>query len=394
MAKPKCKCLDPSSRRRGFGSLQVLPSGRHRARYTVPGTTEWVNAPGTFETHGEAEAWLAKAQADLLRGSWMPPDVKLTFSQYAEAWLAQRTVQGRPLKARTRAGYRRLLDEAIGPTFGLMPIRSISPAAVREWHGRMSATHPTKRAHAYTLLKTICATAVHDDLLIANPCRIRGASRVPRASKTEPATLDELNVIIDRLPQRYRLLVILAAWCALRFGELTELRGGDIDTRAGVLRVRRGVVWPDDVKDILASVFCHCASDRDDHLIDTPKSEAGVRDVNIPPHLLPAVREHILKVGAGKDGLLFPAARSRGHLRPSSLYRVYYPAREAAGRPDLRFHDLRHTGATLAAATGATLAELMARLGHSTPGAAMVYIHAAKGRDAEIAKALSKLAGQ
>jgi integrase len=56
---------------------------------------------------------------------------------------------------------------------------------------------------------------------------------------------------------------------------------------------------------------------------------------------------------------------------PSTLYRVFYPAREAAGRPDLRFHDPRHTGATLAAATRATLAELMARLGHSTPGAAM-----------------------
>ena len=77
---------------------------------------------------------------------------------------------------------------------------------------------------------------------------------------------------------------------------------------------------------------------------------------------------------------------------PSTLYRVFYPAREAAGRPDLRFHDLRHTGATLAAATGATLAELMARLGHSTPGAAMRYQHASADRDRVIAEALSKLA--
>jgi integrase len=68
------------------------------------------------------------------------------------------------------------------------------------------------------------------------------------------------------------------------------------------------------------------------------------------------------------------------------------PAREAAGRPDLRFHDLRHTGATLAAVSGATLAELMARLGHSTPGAAMRYQHAAADRDKVIAQALSKLA--
>jgi len=114
--------------------------------------------------------------------------------------------------------------------------------------------------------------------------------------------------------------------------------------------------------------------------------------VNIPPHLLPLVREHIANhAEPGRNGLLFPAANG-GHLAPSTLYRVYYPAREAAGRPDLRFHDLRHTGATLAAATGATLAELMARLGHSTPGAAMRYQHAAQDRDKVIAEALSELA--
>jgi integrase len=79
-------------------------------------------------------------------------------------------------------------------------------------------------------------------------------------------------------------------------------------------------------------------------------------------------------------------------MQPSTLYKVWYPAREAAGRPDLRFHDLRHTGATLAAATGATLAELMARLGHSTPAAAMRYQHAAADRDQAIAEALSGFA--
>jgi integrase len=101
----------------------------------------------------------------------------------------------------------------------------------------------------------------------------------------------------------------------------------------------------------------------------------------------------LLAHGVGRAGLLFPSAGDPDkHMRPATLYKVWYPARDAAGRPDLRFHDLRHTGAVLAASTGATLAELMARLGHSTPGAAMRYQHAAKGRDAEIAAALSKLA--
>ena len=81
-------------------------------------------------------------------------------------------------------------------------------------------------------------------------------------------------------------------------------------------------------------------------------------------------------------------------MRPATLAKVYYPAREKAGRPDLRFHDLRHTGAVLAASTGATLSELMTRLGHTTPDAALRYQHTAKGRDAAIAEALSKLAGK
>ena len=119
-----------------------------------------------------------------------------------------------------------------------------------------------------------------------------------------------------------------------------------------------------------------------------------MRTVAIPPHLIPVVKVHLHDhVGMGKDALVFRAATG-GHLAPSSLYRVFYPAREAAGRPDLRFHDLRHTGATLAAVSGATLAELMGRLGHSTPGAAMRYQHAAADRDQVIAAALSKLAGE
>jgi integrase len=110
------------------------------------------------------------------------------------------------------------------------------------------------------------------------------------------------------------------------------------------------------------------------------------------PHLLPLVKEHLREHAAmGRDGLLFPAQHGE-QLAPSTLYKVYYPARPKAGRPDLRFHDLRRTGAVLAASTGATLAELMARLGHSTPGAALRYQHAAQERDRVIAKALSVLA--
>ena len=110
------------------------------------------------------------------------------------------------------------------------------------------------------------------------------------------------------------------------------------------------------------------------------------------PHLLPAVKDHLAKHRRPRRTALPCRRDPTEHLAPATLYKVFYKAREEAGRPDLRFHDLRHTGAVLAASTGATLAELMARLGHSTAGAALRYQHAAKDRDKVIAKALSKLA--
>ncbi|MBW9211616.1 site-specific integrase [Mumia sp. zg.B21] len=190
-----------------------------------------------------------------------------------------------------------------------------------------------------------------------------------------PASLAELETIVEELPERYKLMALLAAWCAMRFGELTELRRKDIDLKDNRVKITRGVVRVDGK-----------------FIVGPPKSDAGVRDVAIPPHLLPAVKAHLKDhTRPGKEALLFPAADGGGHMAPSTLYKVFYPARKAAGRDDLRWHDLRHTGAVLAAQTGATLAELMGRLGHSTPGAAMRYQHAAADRDTEIARRLSAL---
>lgn len=123
-----------------------------------------------------------------------------------------------------------------------------------------------------------------------------------------------------------------------------------------------------------------------------PKSEAGVRDIAIPPNIVPAIKQHLAKhVGPEQDALLFPA-KNGGHLQPSTVYRHFYKAREKAKRKDLRWHDLRHSGAVMAAQSGATLAELMARLGHSTHHAALRYQHQAEGRDRAIAEKMATLA--
>ncbi|HEX2904888.1 MAG TPA: site-specific integrase [Jatrophihabitans sp.] len=356
-----------------FGSIRKLPSGRFQARYTAPdGLTR--NAPLTFDTKGDAETWLTTVRADMARGLWKPPELTteraLTVREYCDAWLADRD-----LRPRTREHYRKLLDQHILPTFGPIAIKAVSPESVRRWYATTATATPTTRAHAYSLLRAVCNTAVSDDLMAANPCRVRGAGQSKRIHRIEPATLDQLEKLVQAMPQRYRLMALLAAWCGLRFGELAELRRRDIDVKNGVIHVRRGVVRAGGQT-----------------IVGLPKSDAGVRDVAIPPHLMPMVREHLSsEITGGRDGLLFPA-RGGGNLPPSSLYKVFYPARAKAGRPDLRWHDLRHSGAVLAAQAGATLAELMARLGHSTPSAALRYQHAAQGRDAQIAARLSEMA--
>jgi integrase len=361
-------------RKQGFGNIRRLPSGAYQARYTAPDGTER-KAPHTFAAKAHASSWLAGQHADLSRGSWIDPlgavpvDRPLVLAEYADAWLV-----GRELKPRTRAHYRSLLDSRILPTFGSRVLGDITPIDVRLWHAGMDARKPTIRAHAYALLRTVFTTAVADDLVSANPCRVTGGGSTKRAKTIRPATLAELESLTAAMPVRLQLMVLLAAWCALRFGELAELRRSDVDMRRGTLRIRRGVVRVDS-----------------QIIVGSPKSVAGVRDVAVPPHLIPIIRRHLdALVGPHPDALLFPASDGR-NMSPNSLYWHYYPARQAAGRPDLRFHDLRHTGAVLAASTGATLAELMARLGHSTPSAAMKYQHAAADRDRVIADALSAL---
>ncbi|MDQ6875272.1 MAG: site-specific integrase [Actinomycetota bacterium] len=359
--------MTPRKRRpQGSGTVRQLPSRRWQARYRLPdGTLQ--SAPVTFDTKLDATAWLADYAVGVAIEPERRDDPPLT--DYADAWLA-----GRELKPRTRELYRGLLDDLILPELGRLKMSRVTPARVRGWYAALDVSTPTRRAHAYALLRTMFSSAVADDVLDANPCRIRGAGHARRKVQIRPATLPELETIVAAMPDRYRLMGLFGAWCALRFGELTELRRSDVDTKAGRLRIRRGVT--------------HVAGA---YVVGTPKSDAGARDVAIPPHLAGVVKAHLLEhTQPGRDGLLFPGA-SGEHMAPSSLYRVFYRAREKAGRPDLRFHDLRHTGAVLAAATGATLAELMGRLGHSTPAAAMRYQHASADRDQVIAAALSDL---
>ena len=233
-----------------WGSVDKLATG-YRARYVGPDGRRH-KAPTLFLSKRDARAWLALRRAEIISNAWTPPGAdrepapKITFSEYADQWLATRQVGGRPLKDRTREHYRKLLDEHLLPTFGALPLASITADDVRAWYARTLTGKPTMRAHAYGLLRTILVTAVSDGKIAVNPCVIRGASTSKRVHKVQPATVSEIGTIADNMPPQWSLMVLLAAWLALRFGELTELRRSDIDLSDEVVRVRRAVVRTSD----------------------------------------------------------------------------------------------------------------------------------------------------
>jgi integrase len=303
--------------RRQFGYIRKLASKRWHASYVGPDLARH-NAPHTFAAKLDAEAWLAAERRLIDSDSWIAPAGRRaaleaakppTLEEFANGWLESRT-----LRPRTRAHYRQLLDRQILPTLGGRRVDVITPTMVREWHTRLGSGTPTLRAHAYGLLRMILGAAVAEQVITANPCVLRGAGSSKTAHKARPATLAELAAIVEAMPDRLRLAVLIAAWCGLRFGELAELRRSDIDLKAGVIHVRRGVVRVDGKV-----------------LVGKPKSEAGVRNVALPPHLVGEVRRHLDEhVKWGKDALLFEGRDSGQQLATSSLYRHFYPAREAA----------------------------------------------------------------
>ncbi len=228
-------------------------------------------------------------------------------------------------------------------------------------------------AKAYTLLKAILNTAVEDEEIRRNPCRIKGAS-TPDTPERELIPLTKVLEILDVVPARYRALVLLATFTTLRWGELAGLRCTHLDLEAGVVRVVGALV----------------ELDGGTLLDDTPKSRASRRVVAIPPELIPQLREHVDAYSERvADGWVFVGPKG-ARLRRSSFRRIWNKARTTVGLPDVHFHDLRHVGNTLAAANGASLKDLMARMGHSSTRAALIYLHATHDRDQAIAKALGQ----
>jgi integrase len=362
-----------SAKRRRFGRIRRLPSGRFQARYSL-GDGRIRSAPATFTTEAEAERYLSTVETDLARGTWLDPEAgEIRLHDYAPRWLTERPVE---LQPRTAEIYEHLLRRHIYPTFGSTSLGRITSAAVRSWNAslRDAGVGAVTVAKCYRLLKAILATAAEDDLIPRNPCRLRAAG-VERSPERKPPSLAEIDLIVEVIEPRYRVLVLLGAWSGLRWGELAGLSRQRIDQLHGVVHVVEAMVQLKGGK----------------RYIGPTKSAAGRRTVAIPPHVRPEIEAHLATyVVADPTALVF--TKSSGvSLDRNNFHTMWRRATRAAGVPDYHFHDLRHLAATLAAVSGATTRELMHRMGHSSSRAALIYQHATEDRDLAVAAAMSKL---
>lgn len=382
--------------RSGFGQIARLPSKRYRARYRLG--EAWHNAPATFGAKVDAQGWLSAEHRLIETGGWTPPASRTeakrlaelereanTFGPFARAWLDGR----HDLRPTTRASYTTALLRHLLPTFGDLPLDQITTGRVRAWFNGYGDRTPTARAHAYQVLTSIMALAEDEEVIARNPCRIRSGGRSPVKREAEVLSLPELLALADAMPTKHRALTLLSGLCGLRFGEAAALRRRDLDLDNGTLSVARTSARAGGTKQA-----------------GPPKTAAGARTVAMPSLVVAALREHLAaSVVRGRDGLIFPGGDGK-LLAPTALYgrtaRVefrdgreypkaaygFHGAREAIGRPDLHWHDLRRTAATLGAQSGASVREMQHRLGHTTPTMALHYQSATAERDRAIADRL------
>jgi integrase len=417
-------------RHRRFGDVRKLPSGRLQIRYPGP-DGRMRTGPETYERTSDAEKALVLIEAQLTLGQWTDPERgKIKLADYAATWIDQRP----SLRPRTVDLYRWLLKKHIAPKLGGVPVGKITTAMIREWRAELlrNGVSVSMAAKAYRLLRAVLMTAVDEDKILSqNPCRIRGAGDENAAERPvlTVAQVFALSEQVGRRPvgniralpaggyrlrfrrygemrtspevygtraeaehalwkmadegradsvhdRRYLALVLLATFASLRWGEATALRRLDLDLEAGTVRVRAAFI----------------ERSTGEILLGPPKSKAGRRVVGIPQAIIPVLRKHLAIFAKDEPGaLVFPGVKG-GPLRRCNFNKMsaWPQAVKSIDAEGLHFHDLRHTGNTFAASSGARLRDLMARMGHDSERAALIYQHESHGADQAITDAIDR----
>ncbi len=408
-----------AGKREAWGRLRKLPSGRWQVRYPGPDGITYTartddDKPLTFFTKTDARTWLASVHTKIARGEWEPPEVRaarlraeaeaeqarlIGFAEYANRWIEQiRTQPNRSGKKRalgTVRSYKSKVDGYLIPEFGDTPVRAIDEARIRVMTDRLDAIpsplNPKSKFNGVTrpvlvVLMMILRQAVRDGVIPAAPS-ISVPKQEPvrhdadRDELDDVAAPEQVEALYEAVPQPWAIMVLFAAWCQLRRGECLGLQRRDIEWHpdgTATLHVRRQL------------------SANSGDYTGKLKSDAGKRSLSIPAIMHKRLDEHLRENVAPEAKAPLVPAHARGSV-PLSNTRwgyMWMDARDSVAglAPRFRFHDLRHTGLTIFAQEGATLAELMRRGGHSDIRVVLRYQHATMARDRELADRMSKRA--
>jgi integrase len=341
---------------------------RFLLRYRAPDGSERTRQ---FTTKREAERFANIVGADLLRREWVDPRAgKITLAEYGASWLVERP----HLRVRTRETYECQLRLHILPTLGDVELRKLTPLLVRKWHAGLLAKglSANTAAKCYRMLSAMLTTAVGDELIIKNPCVLKGAS-IERCAERPVATVEQVWDLADAIAEHLRCIVLVAGFAGLREGELLGLERRHVNVLHRTITVEQQ-----------EQQLAH-----GELVITPPKTAAGRRVITLPGFLVDELERHLARFGEPTPtGRVFRGLQG-GPLRRHVLRKEFQRAKRATDLPErFTFHDLRHTANTLTAAAGASTRELMARMGHSSPEAALRYQHATEQRDAALAELL------
>ena len=327
------------------GTITRKPNGKYLPRFRGPDGRE---VSRQFDRKADAQRWLDAQTSALVRGEWVDPKAgRTTVGELVPTWTA--TKKGR--KPTTRAAHESLLRSQVLPRWEQVPLSRITHSAVAAWLAGLTAEDraggplsASRARHAFGVLSSLLDMAVRDGLLARNPAAGVELPRLPQADRRY-LTHGQLADLADGCGP-WRTLTLVLGYCGLRWGEAAALRVRRVDLLRGRIEVAEAVAEVDG-----RQVF------------GTPKTHQR-RTVVVPRFLRAELTEAL--AGKGPDDFVFPS-RAGTPLRAGNFRRNHFDrAAAAAGLPGLTPHELRHTAASLAVASGASVKGVQAMLGHAS----------------------------
>jgi integrase len=342
----------------GEGSIYRRRDGRWVGQYLV----HTAKGPQYRYLYGKTRAVVAekltRAMAD--RDSGLIFDAgKVTVGDYLDRWLAD-TVKG-TVRTSTYERNEEIVRLHIKPSLGQVGLKKLTPAHVRGLYSEKldSGLAPATVRRIHSTLHKALSQAVSDGIVPRNAAYVKAPRPAPE--EIRPLSEDEARAFLDAARQtgeRFEALYVLAITTGLRRGELLGLRWDDADLEFGTLRVGRALV-----------------REGGRHTLGETKTRRGRRQINLTPRTVNALKKHRKKqleekmklAGLYKDhGLIF-ASGVGTPVNPENLVkRSFKPLLKKAGLPEIRFHDLRHTCATLLLSRGVHPKLVQELLGHAT----------------------------